>query len=195
MSARTPVRRPAHSPCLAGRGVCTGPRGDGWLSPASPLSPALRKPGSLVCEVLLADGVGGVGPPSRPARSACVPGLGWAARGSPRAPCPSRDERPLGSECRTVTPPSARLGSTLQRVRPPRGTDPRPRGRGRCGMVGPTPSTSRGPAAERAAVLTGASAPPKARPPHQPKMLPWGTPCSPLSSPVVIEKPHHLPPL
>lgn len=52
MSARTPVRRPAHSPCLAGRGVCTGPRGDGWLSPASPLSPALWKPGSLVCEVL-----------------------------------------------------------------------------------------------------------------------------------------------
>lgn len=27
MSARTPVRRPARSPCLAGRGVCTGPGG------------------------------------------------------------------------------------------------------------------------------------------------------------------------
>lgn len=84
MSARTPVRRPARSPCLAGRGVCTGPRGDRWLSPASPLSPALRKPGSLVCEVLLADGVGGVGPPSRPARSARVPGLGQ--REAPRGP-------------------------------------------------------------------------------------------------------------
>lgn len=193
MSARTPVRWPARSPCLAGRGVCTGPRGDGWLSPASPLSPALRKPGSLVCEVLT-ESAESDHPAGQPGQRASPDSDGQ--REAPRGPRVLHGTRdPLGSECRTVTPPSARLGSTLQRVRPPRGTDPRPRGRGRCGMVGPTPSTSRGPAAERAAVLTGASAPPKARPPHQPKMLPWGTPCSPLSSPVVIEKPHHLPPL